>query len=160
MLEIWDEASATSGTSATSGDTASWPLPDAWADDSSITSAASEETLKWKHSKRKSCDPELEMERGPSCDPELEMERGPPLQFNPGPPFAIGDIVFCDVKEFGLQRGLVTRADHPVYVIVLDNGHVVDTSASPAYLIPSYAEGEGNTNNLAPYVEPDIFVGL
>jgi hypothetical protein len=148
VLEIWDEASATSGTSATSGDTVSWPLPDVWADDSSITSAASEETLKWKHSKRK------------SCDPELEMERGPPLQFNPGPPFAIGDIVFCDVEEFGLQRGLVTRADHPVYVIVLDNGHVVDTSALPAYLIPSYAEGEGNTNNLAPYVEPDIFVGL
>jgi hypothetical protein len=143
--ENWDEASETL---ATSGDTVSWPLPDAWVDDSSITSATSEETLKLKHSKRD------------SCDPELEMERGPPLQFNPGPPFAIGDIVFCDVEEFGLQRGLVTRADHPGYVIVLDNGHVVDTLVTPAYLILSYAEGEGNTNNLAPYVEPDIFVGL
>jgi len=150
VLEICDEASATSATSATSGDTVSWPLPDAWADDISITSAASQETVKRKHSKRY------------GCDPELEMERGPPLQFNPGPPFAIGDIVFCDVEEFGLQRGLVTRADHPDYVIVLDldNGHVVDTSVTPAYLIPSYAEGEGNTNDLAPYVEPDIFVGL
>ena len=50
------------------------------------------------------------------------------MQFNPGPPFAIGDIIFCDVEEFGLTRGLVTRAEHPSYIICLDNGHVVDTS--------------------------------
>jgi hypothetical protein len=136
VLEICDEASATSSTSSTSGDTVSWQLPDGWADDISITSAASEETVKRKHSKRY------------CCDPELEMERGPPLQFNPGPPFATGDIVF--VEEFGLRRGLVTRSDHPSYVICLDNGHVVDTSATPAFLIPSHAEWEGNTNDFAP----------
>jgi hypothetical protein len=78
--------------------------------------------------------------------PELEMERGPPVQFNPGPPFAICDIVLCDVEEFGLQKGLVTRSDHPSYVICLDSGHVVDTSVTSAVLIPSYAEWEGNTN--------------
>ena len=93
-------------------------------------------------------------------DPELEMERGPPLQFNPGPPFAKGDIVMCDVEEFGLRPGFVTCADHPRYIICLDNGHEVDTSRTPAHLIPSYAEWEGNTNDLAPYVEPPIFVKL
>jgi len=88
------------------------------------------------------------------------MERGPPVQFNPGPPFAIGDILLCDVEEFGLQKGLVTRADHPSYEICLDCGHVVDTSATSAVLFPSYAEWEGNTNKFAPYVEPDIFTKL
>ena len=92
--------------------------------------------------------------------PELEMERGPPVQFNPGPPFAICDIVLCDVEEFGLQKGLVTRSDHPSYVICLDSGHVVDTSVTLAVLIPSYAEWEGNTNDFAPYVEPAIFTKL
>ena len=88
------------------------------------------------------------------------MERGPPLQFNPGPPFAKADIVMCDVEEFGLRSGFVTCADHPRYIICLDNGHEVDTSRTPAHLIPSYAEWEGNTNDLAPYVEPPIFVKL
>jgi hypothetical protein len=45
-------------------------------------------------------------------------------------------------------------------VICLDNGHVVDTSVTPAHLIPSYAEWEGNTNDFAPYVEPDIIAKL
>ena len=82
------------------------------------------------------------------------------MQFNPGPPFAIGDIVLCDVEEFGLQKRCVTRADHPSYIICLDNGHVVDTAETPAGLIQSYAEWEGNTNNFAPYVEPPIFAKL
>jgi hypothetical protein len=94
-------------------------------------------------------------------DPELEMERSPPVQFNPGPPFVIGDIVFCDAEECGgLPRGFVTRAEHPIYIIFLDNGHVVDTSKTPAWLVPTYAEWEGNTNGFAPYVEPPMFTKL
>ena len=135
-------------TSLASEETVSWRISVRLSDDESVTSLASEETVKWQHLK---C---------VECDPELEMERGPPVQFNPGPPFAICDIVLCDVEEFGLQKGLVTRADHPSYVICLDSGHVVDTSVTSAVLIPSYAEWEGNTNGFALYMEPAIFTKL
>ena len=59
-----------------------------------------------------------------------------------------------------MTKGFVTGAEHPGYIICLDNGHVVDTSKTPATLIPSYAEWEGNTNVFAPYVEPPIFSKL
>ncbi len=35
-----------------------------------------------------------------------------------------------------------------------------DTSKTPAWLVPTYAEWEGNTNDFAPYVEPPIFIKL
>jgi hypothetical protein len=120
-------------------------------DNGSITSLASKDTVRWQNLK---C-PEWD-----KVDPELEMERSPPVQFNPGPPFAFGDIVLCDVEEFGLTRGLVTRAENSGYIICLDNGHVVDTSKTPEDLIPSYVEWKGNTNDFVPYVEPPIFIKL
>ena len=129
-------------------DLPAWRISERFSDDESDASLASAETLRWQHLKRV------------ESDPELAMERGPPVQFNPGPPFATGDIVLCDVEEFGKRWGLVTRSDHPNYVICLDNGHVVDTAITSAVLIPSYAEWEGNTNDLAPYVEPALFTKL
>ncbi len=145
----WSESLADgSVTSLASEESVSWRTSDRLFDNKLVTSLASEETVKWRHPK---C---------VECDPELEMERGPSVQFNPGPPFAVGDILLCDVEEFGLQKGLVTRADHPSYEICLDCGHVVDTSVTSAVLFPSYAEWEGNTNKFAPYVEPDIFTKL
>ena len=62
-------------------------------EDGSVTSLASEETMRWRNLK---C-PEWD-----KFDLELEMERGPPVHFNPGPPFAIGDIALCDVEDFGM----------------------------------------------------------
>ena len=67
----------------------------------------------------------------------------------------------CDVEELGgLRMGLVTLADHPHYMICLEDGHMVDTSKVSAALIPWYAEWRGNTNKFAPYVEPDTFIKL
>ena len=74
------------------------------------------------------------------------MEHSPPCHFNPGPPFAVGDIVLCDVEEFEWQKGFITRAEHPTYIVCLENGHVVDTLVTSASLIETYAEWEGNTN--------------
>ena len=75
-----------------------WTILAQSSDDNLITSLASEDTVRWHNVK---C-PEWD-----KVDQELEMERSPPVQFNPGPPFAIGDIVFCDAEECGsLTRGL------------------------------------------------------
>ena len=90
---LCDKLEDSSFTLENSRESAPWRYPDRLSDDASSSSLASEETVKWQHLKR--CE----------CDPELQMERGPPVQFNPGPPFATGDIVFCDVEEFGLRRG-------------------------------------------------------
>ena len=119
---------------------------DQLSDGSSETSLASAETVRWQHATKH--------------DPELDMERGPPLQFEPGPPFAVGHIIMCDPAGCGLQPGLVLRADHPSYLLSLEDGRQVDTAVSPTGIFPFYAQWEGNTNNLACYVEPPLFVKL
>ena len=88
------------------------------------------------------------------------MEHSLPCQFNPGPPFAVSDIVLCDVEEFEWQKGFITRAEHPTYIVGLENCHVGDTAVSSASLIPNYAEWEGNTNDFATYVVPPLFLKL
>jgi hypothetical protein len=121
-------------------------------DDGSGTSLASEETMRWHHA---TC-----LSRWDKYDPEAEMERDTrEPHFNPGPPFAIGNIVVCDmVEQCGNKRmGLVTRADHPHYVVCLDNGLTVDTAVTDVVLFPSYAD---SNEEFAPYVEPAIFTEL
>lgn len=83
-----------------------------------------------------------------------------PVQFNPGPPFAIGAIVLCDSEEFGKRWGLVMRSDHPFYLIHLDNDQVIDNSVTSVILVPSYADWEGNTNDFVQYVEPPLLKKL
>ena len=127
-----------------------WRVSDELSDDGSGTSLASEETMRWQHGGA----------RWEKYDPEAEMERDTrELQFNPGPPFAIGNIVVCDmVEQCGNKRmGLVTQADHPNYVICLDNGLSVDTAVADVVLFPSYAD---SNEEFAPYVEPAIFAEL
>ena len=119
-------------------------------DDGSVSSLASEETSRWRHTR---C-------RRDEVDPELEMEKGPPIQFEPGPPFSIGAKVMCDAEGIGKRVGLVMRADHPNYTICLENGDMVHTATMSTVVMPWYAEWEGNTNGLSPYVEPPLFAKL
>jgi len=55
-------------------------------------------------------------------------ERGGPIVLNPGPPFAVGDVIMSDVGKHGLQWAFVLRADHPRYQLRLADGTTVGTS--------------------------------
>jgi hypothetical protein len=126
--------------------------PDRLSDDGLGTLLASEETMRWQHPRCGS--------RWDYFDPEAEMERDTwEPKFNPGPPFAIGSIVICDMVDWcnNKQMGLVTRADHPNYVVCLDDGRMVDTTVTNVVLFPSYAD---SNEEFAPYVEPTVFTEL
>ncbi len=58
-----------------------------------------------------------------SCGVE-EHERGPALKLNPGPPFALGDVIIVDVLGHppGRQLAFVMNAEHPRYRISLEKG--------------------------------------
>jgi hypothetical protein len=73
-------------------------------------------------------------------DPILleDHEIGPPPRFNPGHPFAVGEVIMCDIPGHphgvcyipghshgvpnGLWRGFVLQSKHPRYQICLESG--------------------------------------
>jgi hypothetical protein len=72
-----------------------------------------------------------------------ESKIGPALRLNPGPPFAVGDVIMCDVPghalgmdPMGLQRGFDLEADHPIYQIRLETGVRVHTNVGESWLRP------------------------
>jgi hypothetical protein len=68
---------------------------------------------------------------------------GPEPPKNPGPPFAVGDIIMCDVRgTAGLQRAFVLSADHPKYRLCLEEGKTVGTHIGKAWMAPRWAPGE------------------
>jgi hypothetical protein len=73
-----------------------------------------------------------------------EHERGPALKLNPGPPFAVGDVIIVDVPGHppGRQQAFVMNADHPRYRIRLEKGGTVWTSMGKAWLQPRIAPGQ------------------
>jgi len=68
-------------------------------------------------------------------------ERGGPIVLNPGPPFAVGDVIMSDVGKDGLQWAFVLRADHPRYQLRLADGTTVGTSTHDSWLQPRYRQG-------------------
>ena len=110
---------------------------DALTDEDTLTSTASEETMLPRKVKRLSVLDDLE-----------EHEVGGIL-YNPGPPFAIGDVIMCDVARQGMQRAFVLKANHPRYTLRLEDGTTVGTSTYEAWLAPRYATWPGNPNGLA-----------
>jgi hypothetical protein len=48
---------------------------------------------------------------------------------NPGPPYAVGDVIMCDTSgaSRGLQCAFVLWADHPNYQLRLEEGRTVTT---------------------------------
>jgi hypothetical protein len=83
-------------------------------DKDTITSVASEETLRGRCSKEE-------------CKHFVPKHNGPP--------FAMGAIINADVGNHGLQRGCVFKSDHPCYQIRLESGETVDTSEGEAALL-------------------------
>ena len=83
----------------------------------------------------------------PSGVERVELCSSPPL-FETGPPFSVGQVIFA-IPAGGPsrdgKRAFVMEADHPKYILYLETGETVDTSAhSPKFdLFPRYRMGEG-----------------
>jgi hypothetical protein len=123
-----------------------------------ITSLASEETIccTWRNG-----------------DTTLEPhELGPAPRSNPRPPFAVGNVILCDVPGclYGgspvrsvLQRGFVIEAEDPRYKIRLENGATVWTDMVESWLKPWWAPGKfaKNQDDLFAnfHVEPMLRLG-
>jgi hypothetical protein len=99
-----------------------------------------------------------------------KSEIKPTLQLNPGPPFAVGNVIMYDVSghalgmdPMGLQRGFVLEADHPKYQIRLETGARVHTNARESWLQPRYAPGQFAADQDDPFVDlqdnPKLKVG-
>ena len=107
-------------------------------DEDTVTSCASEETLR-------------------GCGGVEKHERGGPIVLRAGPPFTVGDVIRADVGKHGLQRAFVLRADHPRYQLRLEDGTTIGTSTHEAWLQPGYATGRGNPNGFAPDQDDPFF---
>ncbi len=70
--------------------------------------------------------------------------------WNPGPPFAVGDVIMSNVGNHRLQWAFVRMADDPRYELFLESGITVETSWGESFLIPRFDTSPGNVNDLAP----------
>ena len=104
-------------------------------DDNTVTSVASEDTIRMSGRCRAST---------------LEEHKIGRVVHNPGPLFAVGDVINCDEGKHGRQWAFVCNADHPPYQLKLESGATVSTSMQETWLTPQFATGPGNPNNLAP----------
>ena len=109
---------------------------DSRTDDDTLTSMASEGTLRC----RGAC-----IGRHSS----LEEHKVGSLVMNPGPPFAVGTVIRCDIGDHGHQRAFVLESDHPCYKLRLEDGMTVSASTYTDWLSPGYATWEGNPNGFA-----------
>jgi hypothetical protein len=95
-------------------------------DTNMVTSTASAETLKLR-----------KLPKRPQGSTLEEHELGPEPPKNPGPPFAVGDIIMCEVRgTAGLQRAFVLCADHPKYRLCLEEGKTIGTHIGKAWMVP------------------------
>ena len=85
-------------------------------------------------------------------DPDAEAERGPIPARNPGPPFAVGQVILCDIPGdlsgldptvSVLQRGFIMEAEDPHYKIWLENGATCLTDLQESWLHARWAQGPG-----------------
>ena len=109
---------------------------DSRTDDDTLTSMASEETLRC----RGACIGRHSF---------LEEHEVGSLVMNPGPPFAVGTVIKCDIGDHGHQRAFVLESDHPCYKLRLEDGTTVSASTYNDWLSPGYATWEGNPNGFA-----------
>ncbi len=73
----------------------------------------------------------------------MEHELGPNPKKNPGPPFAVGEVIMCDIRGMaGLQRAFVLSVDHPKYRLRLEEGRIVGTHIGEAWMSPRWVPGE------------------
>ncbi len=106
-------------------------------------------------------------------DTTLEPHKlGPAPRSNPGPPFTVGNVIWCDVPGclFGgdmvqsvLQWDFVLEAKDPRYKIRLENGTTVCTDTKESWLKPRWAPGEFAEDQNDPFsnfhAEPTLRLG-
>jgi hypothetical protein len=119
-------------------------------DSDTDTSAASEDT--WRPSNM-------------GCPYGLEdHEVGPGPRSNPGPPFAVGDVIMCDAPGHllgtdtitRLQRAFVLKAEHPRYRLRLESGATIWTHTGESWLKPRWAPGEFAENQDDPFKDERV----
>ena len=74
------------------------------------------------------------------CDRPSTM--GPVHPTSTGPPFAVGDKILCDSGTGWILRAWVLEAEHPRYVLRLDDRSTVDTGNNKCSLFPAYLHGK------------------
>jgi hypothetical protein len=77
--------------------------------------------------------------------------KGGPLRFNPGPPFAVGDRILCELPGDVLQKAFVLVAAHPTYKIRTERGRTVTTHFGESRLKGSYAPGQFAEDVIYPF---------
>jgi hypothetical protein len=109
---------------------------DSQTDDNTLTSMASEETMRCQGA-------------GAERHCSLEEHKVGPLVMNPGPPFGVGTVINCDVGNHRHQRAFVLESDHPRYKLRLEDGTTASASTYNNWLSLGYATWEGNPNGFA-----------
>lgn len=131
-------------------------VPSLLTDDSTLTSEASELTLKTRGRGATAKGEEALNKFGLPGDLEPH-EIGPPLKRNPGPPFRVGDVLHCEIAARAyIQNGVILEADDPRYLIKLDDDTMVDTSKELVYLVPHPAPGQLAPHPSIAHFEEDI----
>jgi hypothetical protein len=75
---------------------------------------------------------------------------------NPGPPFAVGDVILCNPPGMEkLQQAYVLESNHPKYKLHLESGRMLGTHAGPkqAWLAPWFAPGEFAPDQDNPFLD-------
>jgi hypothetical protein len=80
----------------------------------------------------------------------LEAHKIGEVTHNPGPPFAVGDIIMANVGKHRLQQAFVIKLDQTQYQLRLKSRATESTSTQEAWLLPRLSCEPGNVNNLAP----------
>ena len=82
-------------------------------------------------------------------------ERGHDWSKRPGPPFAAGDTVLCDMvdEDIACQLAYVVQANHPVYLLRLEDGRTIDTCDVNVILFPCYSSSCFAPDEEDPFVD-------
>ena len=88
-----------------------------------------------------------------------EHKQGGPIVIDPGPLFAIGDVIWSNIVKHDLQHAFVMEVDHPCYKLRLANRTTVSTSTHDIWLWPQYATWAGNPSSFVPE-QDDLFVDV
>jgi len=70
-------------------------------------------------------------------------EIGPTPAIHAGPPYPVGDVVMCHRVDNHAMRAFVVESEHPRYLLQLEDGTWLDTSAEKVHLVARYKTGAG-----------------
>ncbi len=114
-------------------------------DEDTVTSMASKETLPWWSAQGH----EETLAWWSAQGEDWEPHKHGVAHYNPGPPFAVGNVIHCDVRKHGLQRAFLLKLDHPRYKLRLESGTMGSTSIKESWLALRLASWAGNLKDIA-----------